>query len=109
MIRAPTDATLRKYGLPREAWAGLLAAQGGVCAICGREPPSGRLVIDHEHVPKWKRLAPNERRRYVRGLLCWTCNHWNVSRYMTPERAARVFSYLESYANRRIRECVRLQ
>ncbi len=41
----------------------MLAAQGGVCAIC-KTPPNGvRLSVDHDH----KTAA-------VRGLLCAPCN-----------------------------------
>lgn len=61
------DYNLRKkYGLTREAYAALLAAQGGRCAICGSEDP-GRgnkdFSVDHCHTSN-----------QVRGLLCNTCN-----------------------------------
>ena len=48
--------------------------QGGVCAICKRVPPSLRLNIDHEHVKGWKKMPPEQRKQYVRGLLCFQCN-----------------------------------
>lgn len=58
---------LKLYGLTPESYDALLAAQGGVCAICGRagsEWDVGRsLHVDHDH-------ATN----VVRGLLCHTCN-----------------------------------
>ena len=51
----------RTYGISLEDCA-ILARQGGVCAICLRQPPK-RLCIDHCHATA-----------KVRGLLCRTCN-----------------------------------
>jgi hypothetical protein len=50
--------------MTQEEFDAMLAAQGGVCKICGG-PPVGktRLSIDHDH-------QTNE----VRGLLCDRCN-----------------------------------
>jgi hypothetical protein len=51
------------YGLTLELYDELLAAQGGVCAIC-EEPPTRRpLDVDHCHTTL-----------VVRGLLCPACN-----------------------------------
>jgi hypothetical protein len=61
------DQQLRTYGLTRQDFDAILAAQGGVCAICGSSDPgmknSGRLYVDHCHQSK-----------RVRGLLCRACN-----------------------------------
>lgn len=97
----PTEPTLRKYGMTAAEWRQRLADQGGVCPICEKTPPSGRLVIDHEHVRGWKGMPPEQRRLYVRGLLCWTCNHYALARGMTVRRAANVARYLETYQARR--------
>ena len=52
----------KTYGLTQEEHDALLAAQGGVCAICkgGR---SYNLDVDHDHMTGM-----------VRGLLCRRCN-----------------------------------
>lgn len=50
-----------RYGLSPEALSDMLAAQGGVCAICAQVPQ--RPCIDHDH----------ETGR-VRGMLCHPCN-----------------------------------
>ena len=50
------------YGISLEDYVRLLALQGGVCAICLRQPPK-RLCIDHCQATA-----------KVRGLLCRTCN-----------------------------------
>lgn len=74
--------------------------QGGLCYVCHQLPKSGRLHIDHEHVKKWKKLPPDQRKRYVRGLLCFRCNTSFVGRGVTVDRARNVVSYLENYTSR---------
>lgn len=74
------------YGLTVEDYAALLAAQGGVCAICGG-PPNGRSKtryhVDHDHDSK-----------RVRGLLCHDCNTGIALFERRPELLARVMAYL---------------
>lgn len=59
----------RKYGITEREYWRMVDSQGGVCAVCGCEPPdtkhSGgkKLHVDHDH----------ESGR-VRGLLCISCN-----------------------------------
>ena len=55
----------RTYGLQSGAYASMLEAQSGRCAICTRRPRARRLAVDHDH-------DTGE----VRGLLCYTCNHF---------------------------------
>lgn len=49
----------RVYGVGSQDYAQMLAAQGGVCAICGMRPAGKDLAVDHNHVTG-----------AVRGLLC---------------------------------------
>jgi hypothetical protein len=58
-------AALKSRNVSEQEYRNLLAAQGGVCAICTSSPKAGRrrLCIDHCH----------ETGR-VRGLLCDRCN-----------------------------------
>jgi len=54
----------RAFGITQTEYDAMLAAQGGGCAICGREPRRGSsLHVDHDH----------ETGR-IRGLLCFKCN-----------------------------------
>jgi hypothetical protein len=54
----------RKYGITLEQYDEMLRAQGGVCAICTREPhPTISLHVDHDHETG-----------ALRGLLCFPCN-----------------------------------
>lgn len=55
----------RVYGMTQEQYDQLLEDQGGVCAICQNECPTGyALAIDHCHETK-----------EIRGLLCGNCNN----------------------------------
>lgn len=99
-IQPPSVGTLKKYGLTFADWHAVLLSQGGACAICKRVPKSGRLCIDHQHVPKWKKMKPAERRRFVRGLCCALCNGKCVSKWTTLERALAVVEYFRAYDKR---------
>lgn len=72
---ARRQASLKeRYGVVVD-YAGMLADQGGVCAICGRPPKgTGRsgLHIDHNHTTG-----------KIRGLLCAGCNI-RVGHYEKP-------------------------
>jgi hypothetical protein len=52
-----------KYKLSVVEYEELLAAQGGVCAICSIPPGKRRLHVDHDHATG-----------KVRGILCNSCN-----------------------------------
>ena len=62
---AHRDTYLRRtYGLTHEAFAILLAGQGGVCAICRTDKPNSHgWCVDHDHSTG-----------AVRGILCHSCN-----------------------------------
>ena len=55
----------KKYGITPEQFDAMLAAQGGVCAVCkGTHGEHGRpLFMDHKHGTK-----------QTRGILCVRCN-----------------------------------
>lgn len=51
-----------RFGITVEDYTAILAAQGGVCKICGKTQ-NKRLAVDHCHVTG-----------IIRGLLCANCN-----------------------------------
>ena len=115
MVKVPSAETLRKYGLSLEDWLEFIPVPEGVerteanvlehgyCVICKKQPATGRMVVDHFHAPKWKKMPPDERKKYVRGVVCTTCNHFCLTRYMTAAKARNVAAYLEAFDARRPR------
>lgn len=93
----PADSTLRRYGMTRGDWLRILYKQGHTCAICGRQPENGKLVIDHEHVKGWKKMKPADRRKYVRMLACNRCNWQFLRRGMTAQIAYGMYQALSEY------------
>ena len=100
-VKDPSPATPRRYGLTLEEWRAILDIQGGVCAICKRVPPNGRLVVDHEHVRGWKKMPPEKRKLYVRGLICSWDNRQHLRRGMTAQKASAIMTYLRMFEERR--------
>lgn len=98
-IRIPVAKTLRIYGITENEWIKLLKSQDWKCAVCRREKATWNT--DHEHIPGWKKLTPNQRRIYVRGILCWYCNRHVVDSNLSVESARRLTEYLEKYESRR--------
>jgi hypothetical protein len=99
----PQAPTLKKYGLSVEEWKVIIDRQNGLCPIMLQVPSTGRGVIDHEHVKGWAKMPPERKKLYVRGVVSWFANHAYLARGITPDRAARVFLYLEDYEARRPR------
>lgn len=99
-VKRPSLETLKKYGLSLAEWENILYSQNGVCYVCGKISSTGRLVTDHEHVKNWKKMPPEQRKTYVRGLLCWVDNHYTMGRGATVEKFIRAADYLGSYRER---------
>ncbi len=75
----------RKYGITEEERDAMLAAQGGVCAICKTDTPPVKVgwVIDHCH-----------RDGHVRGVLCPPCNKMLGFARDNPTTLANAIQYL---------------
>jgi hypothetical protein len=100
IIQYPIPATLRKYGLTLDEWVTILALQGNVCPICGKVPSSGRFVIDHEHKRNYKKLSLEQRKKAVRGITCFYCNRYYLSKGITIKKAQNIVQYLQDYQSR---------
>lgn len=78
---------LKVYGITLAEWDAIFAAQGGVCAICRREPRKGETFhLDHEHT-----TGQSGR---VRGILCSYCNTRLVGRLKDHTKAQNMADYL---------------
>lgn len=53
----------RNYGITIEQYEEMKRIQNGLCAICLKKPPPGRIAVDHCHATG-----------KIRGLLCIACN-----------------------------------
>ena len=94
------DSHLRRsYGLTEKQYEKMLKSQMGKCALCGSLPMSRSHAVDHEHIKGYKKLEPKEKRKFVRGLLCFRCNKFKVGR-LDLEWAKKIYDYLKKYETR---------
>ena len=113
MVKVPSAETLRKYGLSLEDWLEFIPVPEGVerteanvlehgyCVICKKQPATGRMVVDHFHAAKWKKMPPAERKKWVRGVVCTTDNRVLLTRYGTIQKHLNAAEYLEAFEKRR--------
>ena len=97
LIKVPSKQTLEKYGLTAEEWLSILEKQGNKCPICRKVPSTGRFVIDHLHVRGYKKLPSDERKKLVRGILCWVDNNRLLSKGVTIEKLENAIEYLKKF------------
>lgn len=100
-LKIPRQTTLDKYGITQEEWLSILEKQDYVCPICKKFPSSGRLYIEHEHISGWKKLLPNERKKFIRGACCFICNYRILTKGVTAEKLLNAANYLKEYQNRK--------
>ena len=99
-IQLPRSRTCEEYGLTLETWQHIAARQGWACGVCHKKPKNKRLVVDHVHISGWRRMPPEVRRRYVRGLCCMSCNHFVLTRYADALKHRQAAEYLEDFERR---------
>lgn len=81
LTRKQQHAALLKAN--RHRYDDLLAAQGGVCALCLRLPNQNRKFdLDHDHA-----------RMVIRGVLCFLCNK-TLASWITPDWLDRAKKYI---------------
>jgi hypothetical protein len=88
MLEQRRVKTLRTYGLTVDAYDDMLAAQDGVCAVCGQPPQKLRLAVDHDHDTG-----------QVRALLCGECNRALGCIHDDPARLRALADYLDRYTD----------
>lgn len=62
------------YGITLAEWEEMLLLQNNVCAMCKTMPNSGVLCVDHIHIAGYKKMEPQQKKKYVRALVCFLCN-----------------------------------
>jgi hypothetical protein len=60
-----------QYGMTTGDYDQMALEQNYSCAICGSQE---KLHIDHYHIEGYEKLSPEDKKKYVRGLLCGCCN-----------------------------------
>lgn len=87
----------QRFGLTREAFDALFAAQGNCCAICGGTNPGPNFwAVDHDHA-----CCPSSDKtcgQCVRGILCMACNHGIGSLRDDSKRLRAAADYLDRHA-----------
>lgn len=84
--RAKHNYLMRTYGVSLEEWEAVFAAQGEVCAICGKAGSGKRAPhTDHDH-----------KTGLFRGIVCFFCNAYLLRQRVTPDLLRRAAAYLES-------------
>jgi hypothetical protein len=97
-IPLPSAATLKKYGLTQQEWIEIYIGQSGQCGVCHKDfQPGKRINVDHAHVRGWKQMAPESRKKYIRGLLCYTCNRFLTMRGVTSLKLIQGYNYMRSF------------
>lgn len=70
----------------RHKYEAILKKQGGHCALCLREPKTGRrLNLDHAHTEPMR----------LRGILCYRCNV-NLREWMDEEWLKKAAKYVKN-------------
>lgn len=75
-----------KYGITLHDYNTMLAAQGGVCAICKSPPKKNALAVDHCH-----------KTDKIRKLLCCVCNTTVGKEEKNPGLLQRMIYYLDEH------------
>lgn len=95
-MKLPGKYTLRKYGISESEWVTLYG--NGICPICER--PLEHPVVDHLHIRNWKKLKPERRKKYIRGMPCNYCNRRRLAKGMNLKIARNIVKYLEKFEER---------
>jgi hypothetical protein len=88
-IRERSTFRKRLYGMSLDDYHAALAAQGGVCAICGESSKGRALAVDHDHA------SGN-----VRSLLCNGCNVGLAQFRHDPILLQKAIRYLAQWKHR---------
>lgn len=71
-LKQKAQRLYKTYGLTFKDYNEILIEQNFSCAVCKKVHP--RMCVDHVHVLGFKKMLPEEKRKYVRGICCFMCN-----------------------------------
>lgn len=89
LVRMRASSLKHEYGLSPEQYMDIFDSQDGVCCLCGSEPRTKSLRVDHCHDTG-----------QIRGLLCATCNSALGTFGDSIEGLRKAIAYLESVGAR---------
>lgn len=90
-----------KYGMTYADRDAMLAAQGGVCALCGTDEPGGRgWCTDHDHSCCPGRS--NSCGECIRGILCFGCNTALGNFKDDPVLLQRAIEYVQQHKKEKV-------
>lgn len=72
--RARDNRLRRQFGITADQFELILAAQGGVCAVCGEEPGDRAFHVDHDHACCPGGTKVQTCGQCIRGITCPQCN-----------------------------------
>ena len=67
----------KKFGLNEEEYLEYFKKQNNKCAMCkvkNIHPFTQHTHVDHKHIEGYKDLPQEEKKKYIRGVLCQQCN-----------------------------------
>ena len=91
----------KTYGITLNEWNEMFKKQNGVCWICQTLPKNKVLCVDHIHQKGYKKMSPEEKKKYVRALLCFQCNtaFARLERRKNPRQLLeRIYKYFDNFS-----------
>ena len=86
------------YGISLEGKKKMYEDQNKCCDSCNRPYSIDELQVDHKHIPGYKQLDAEEKRKYVRSLLCRACNSCAGYANDNPHLLRMVANYLDKHS-----------
>lgn len=90
---------MSNFGITEERYEQILASQGNKCAICinSENLDNKNLAVDHFHVENYNNLAPEQKSKFIRGLLCQRHNLLLGQANDDVEDLRRCINYLQQF------------
>ncbi len=91
-----------KFGISLEEFDVLFLQQQSKCKACKSTEHNGRnWSVDHEHIEGYADLPSNDKKKYIRGILCHPCNAGLGLFKNSIEKLESAIQYLKDYQARK--------